>query len=314
MDKSLVTSKFSIIIYCDGGLANRINCLINGLVLARRFDVEYKVYWPINRYCEVGLDELIDVPFPVVNEGKAAIKLLGETGIVADDNFILAPEKYWINPRKANSYDFTLSGVRNLFCFVDVVLVFFPMPNYEFRGDFLSILRELLGCRIFAFVNLDHEIKHLGLQYPYWGLHMRGTDARKSTSYYIFFRKLASLLPGRVYLATDDSDLQKFFSHSTNILYRKHGVKVGKTSISSDWIYKSLDENGELLPYNVRRTRDCVLDAIVDLLLLSRSSLILTSSSTYLELAANISNKKFSFVRAFFYAKYIFRVFLNRYK
>jgi len=40
-----------LLIYCDGGLGNRLNALLSGLALARHFGLEHTVHWPVNANC-----------------------------------------------------------------------------------------------------------------------------------------------------------------------------------------------------------------------------------------------------------------------
>ena len=314
MSNSVISSKKLIIIYCDGGLANRINCLVNGRLLAEKMGLDYDVYWPVNRYCESTLGDVMVSSFIAKNKGKDDLKSLGSVGIVAEDNFIFAPRALWINPSVRGIQTSTLYRLDRLYEEVDTVIIFYPLPMYEFRLEFIETLSTVFRPQEEYIHLCNIEICKINLQQIFWGLHMRGTDIRRSKAYYNFFRLLARFLPGQVYLATDDADIVDLFSSSQSILLRKHAARVHKENNCFEWNSTFLDDNGDLLPYNVVRSHDSIRDAIIDLLLLSKSRLIPTSSSTYLELAANISNKKKSLVQLIFYSRYLFRVILFTFK
>ena len=56
------------IIFCDGGLANRLNSLIGGLKLAEIIKGEWIICWPINEWCGSALEDLFNVDLPIINE------------------------------------------------------------------------------------------------------------------------------------------------------------------------------------------------------------------------------------------------------
>jgi len=45
-------------IFCDGGVGNRINSLISGIALAKYFNIDYCVYWPENNWCEAAFNDI----------------------------------------------------------------------------------------------------------------------------------------------------------------------------------------------------------------------------------------------------------------
>ena len=57
-----------LIIYCTGGLGNRMFPVTSGLVLAEQSQRELCLYWPKDRICSMGFDELYDNKVRVVDE------------------------------------------------------------------------------------------------------------------------------------------------------------------------------------------------------------------------------------------------------
>ena len=299
-----------VIIYCDGGLANRINCLANGLVIANMLQQKYKIYWPINRYCESKLTEIIEIEMETQNLGKQVLKNRSRCLIVADENFISAPEDLWINPRRPRNFKEAESEIIDAAKKVEAIIIFYPIPFYEKYKEFRLEIKNLFNPKP-EIMDLVRETE-LQMKIPekYWGLHMRGTDAKKNNKYYKFFKLLTKLIPGKYYLASDDCELIEFFSDRPNVIKRENINFPSKAELNATWTSKNLDENGDILPYNVRRTSDSIRDAMVDLLILSKSNLIPTSTSTYLELAANISDRKMSFIPQLFLVRHKFKMLM----
>jgi hypothetical protein len=55
--------------------------------------------------------------------------------------------------------------------------------------------------------------------------------------------------------------------------------------VTGNWNAVNTDHSGRLYPFNVERSATSVEDALVDLLILSRSQLVMTSNSTFLNAA-----------------------------
>ncbi len=166
-----------------------------------------------------------------------------------------------------------------------------------------------------SFVLAAKKIQNdLGLRNFFWGLHLRGTDARKSELYYSMFYWLSYLLPGKIFLATDDRDLLDYFFNNSRIISRQYESNIQKADPASGWEAKVIDENQEIHRYNVHRGRSQVEDAVIDLLILSKSNLLTTSSSTFLELAANISKKTLLITRQLFYIRFVIRIYFRMIK
>ena len=284
-----------VIVYCDGGLGNRLNCYCNGVYLARALNADFQVWWPINRYCSIGFADIFESCVPIFNLNKRDILELDDYSLLGLDNFAGDGINNFINPELFFTEAGLLSAVSDALASSTYLVIFSPR--------ILSQLDEkiFLEYKRFSFrdeIDVAHEQEKnsLGLSGPYWGLHMRGGDARYSSHYYLFWRKIASLLPGKVFLCTDDEELLGFFGKEKNIVTRKQIVLPEKIDSSAGWDSRTPDENGQILPYNVLRTKASVIDAVVDLLILSNSRILYTSQSTFLGSAICLSRDRSRFV------------------
>lgn len=281
-----MTNEPRLIIHCDGGLANRINCLVNGLLLADLLALDYELVWPINRYCRARASDLFVLEVQPIDRPKNRYHLPADAGIIASDNFLSIRPEFSIDPSASKSRREFTRKLNVLLESCAKVVVFYPLPLPQFYFD-VRRLSKVLKFTPQIINAVSREQSRLGLRsFTYWGLHLRGTDARRSGAYYSFFARLSTLLPGNSLVLTDDQEIIKLFSSLSSRVITRQGISlVDRYHGSLQWNEVSIDENAQKLPYNVNRSSECVHEALVDLILLSRSIPIPTSTSTFLELS-----------------------------
>ena len=53
-------SSHQLYIFCDGGIGNRLNALLSGLAIARHFNLNHVVHWPVNNWCEAEYQDIFE--------------------------------------------------------------------------------------------------------------------------------------------------------------------------------------------------------------------------------------------------------------
>lgn len=193
-----------LIIHCDGGLANRINCLANGLLMAQLWQVDYELVWPINRYCRASASDLLELDEQPVDRSKNEYILTENTGIIASDNFLSIEAWLHLNPSSCKSRSEFARKASMLLSNCNNVIVFYPSPLPQFYFDVKRVAKSFRFKSSILFCS-SNEQRRLGLKpFLYWGLHLRGTDARKANWYYSFFVRLSRILPGNLLVLSDD--------------------------------------------------------------------------------------------------------------
>jgi len=299
-----MTTEPRLIIHCDGGLANRVNCLVNGLLIANLWGLDYELVWPINRYCRASASDLLLLGLQSIDRSKNEYCLDRATGIIASDNFLSIRPELSINPSACKSRRRFNRALNILLKSCERIIVFYPLPLPQFYFDARRLTRSLAFTS--QLINLaSREQSRLGIKpFSYWGLHLRGTDARKKDSYYSFFARLSRILPGKSLVLTDDPGIiEPFSSMSPRVLTRRGISLVDRYHKSLEWSEASIDENGQKLPYNVNRNSESVKEAVVDLILLSQSIPIPTSTSTFFELSLFLNPIYGAFVGHLFYLR-----------
>ena len=153
--------------------------------------------------------------------------------------------------------------------------------------------------------------------YSYYGLHLRGTDAKFSSLKINIIKCFVFLLPFKFMLCTDDDLIIKEFSKFQNVIIRKNINYPKKIEPQKDWNSSTQDEYGRIFNYNIQRDLLTIKDSIFDFQILTCSKLIYTSRSTFLENVYRLRGiKSFFFEIIYLYSKFKVTIgtILNNYK
>lgn len=272
-----------IVIYCDGGLGNRINSLIGGIYLAKSIKRKFQISWPINRWCGIPFEDIFN---STINADKRTIldfnSLKNNQLLIAHSSqsfsvpVVINPNQYF----RASTFLSTVAD--NIKNYDDCIYYNNLVP------DFVPIKEVLLALR---HINLKDSYKATAANFleergmaksHFWGLHLRGTDASSSSEYYNFWYKLSYLLPGKILLCTDDNEIENLFKKNKSVVFREKSSLPKKSETSGGWNERCVDEYGRYFDFNIARDADSMRESIVDFYLLSLSLIIPTSRSTFL--------------------------------
>jgi hypothetical protein len=268
-------------IYCDGGFGNRFNGLVSGLLIARATGLEPVIVWPRNNWCGAGYGDLIENAATVLECELAAY----------------APE--------ADRYHFFMTedhlklGVPNL----SPLLTASPLAMLQWIGAsprdvfFHSPLIPgfLNGAEVLAEVAAQRLRRSLvaraqtflashGLT-EFLGLQIRKTDfGANAADDHKLFELVAQCPHKRFFVCSDDPAVEARFATLPNVVVHAKRAYVEK-AVDGGWNTPTADHSGRVYACNVQRSAASVEDAIVDLLVLSRSQIVRTSGSTFLNTA-----------------------------
>ena len=88
----------------------------------------------------------------------------------------------------------------------------------------------------------------------------------------------------RFFVCSDDKAVEARFAALTNVVIHAKTAHVEKL-VEGHWTTPTADHSGRVYPCNVNRSAQSVIDAVVDLLILSHSQIVKTSNSTFLNTA-----------------------------
>ena len=274
----------SLVIYCDGGLGNRLNSLRGGLCIASEIEAQFIILWPINRMCASSLEEIFDTKLKTLN--------IGIDQVLNNYNIKVA-----ITHESSSFVDLPIIDPRNYFTLTSLLK---NLEEYRIDGDEKFLYynsqhppytwhhRSFDQKNIFLFKQETIEAgekflsTHLLPQNKYLALHLRGTDYGFPSIYFSFWKVLIGLIPLKTILCTDDLSVANKFIRLKNVFWKKAETLPRKIDELGSWNKLIVDEYGREFNYNLFRSEESIKEALIELFLLSRGCRIYSSRSTFL--------------------------------
>lgn len=267
-----------IVIKCDGGFGNRYNSLLSGLVVARIFGLDVEVLWPQNNVCMASVSDLFSCTVPLSDTAD----LPPRSEFINLLHFENAPGQVageWVcNLKDMNALsDRIHASSRDILFSTSLIPAFLDLGIISQVMDGLQI-RDTLRAQAEAFIAENQ----LG---TFTGLHLRRTDFMANEAQ---DRAIEAMVANRsdlkFFVCSDSKETEDRLRAFGNVYIYPKNSYVDKL-IDGDWRQEFTGSEGQKLRFNVLREADSVQQALVDLLILSRSELVETSASTFLKTA-----------------------------
>jgi hypothetical protein len=267
----------SIHIYCDGGFGNRFNGLVAGLLIARLAALEPIVVWPRNNWCGAGFADLFAASQNVLDR-----ELL--TYGAEKDHFQFCMTEDHLNlgvanlsPLHATSLEQTLgylqAGTQDVFFHTPLIPAWLDLALVKEQVRQLP-LQSAIVSRAMAFI----ASRRLS---DYYGIHIRKTDFGSNASDDKgLFELLRNCPQKRFFVCSDDAGVEQQFATLANVTTYPKRAYV-EPLVEGGWNTPTADHSGRVYDCNVNRSALSVEDAVIDLLILSHSQVVDTSSSTF---------------------------------
>lgn len=273
----------TLLIFCDGGFANRVNALVSGLELAEHLGLPHRILWPRNNRCGAAFADIFDTRTEA-HETRLQDFVPEEARLQLwlheNDTGFRGP----VTPLRSLSSLDDLRALRGadpravLFC-ENAVLPWLPAA---------ALAEKLVGLRLRSGI-LDRTSALLARHAPesYIGIHLRATDFTSPPPVDSMLGLVALRRDARFFVCSDDAALEARFAAEPNVFVNPKTAYVEKL-VDGPWRHDVADSDG--LPYssNIERNAASVIDACVDLLLLSAGPTIRTSTSSFLALAERL--------------------------
>jgi len=277
----------SIIVYCDGGLGNRIRGLINALFWLEAGSFE--ICWPINDWCGASFLELFQplastkiVEYSFADIGEMLRQSKNSILISHDNQFGISHDQFIPISSLFRPGSVVKSKAQSSLVILYLVQVH-PLVSLRVYREILLMLKPSNR------VSFEYHLftSRIGL-YPgkFCGFHARLTDSGNTPETY--HRMLSRLLSKNtiVFLSSDSPDIiiQMIGKHP-NLYYRKHVELPQKKVSDCSWVATVPDSDGRLFSYNIHRSKESTIDAMIDLLTLASSRIYISNSSSFLQVA-----------------------------
>lgn len=270
-----------IYIHCDGGFGNRFNVLLSGLYLAGHAELEPKIIWNSNNWCGAEFAELFDCQLPVEPfDYRTFFQQHNTTNIIHENQFHQSMVSYQPNSFSlGNIKSFIQHQGRDVFYFTNLIpgwvdkteLLEIVVPHVPFRADIVGIAESVIA------ENTSGQ--------KFYGIHMRKTDFGTGIDETEYYNLIKQTPETKFFICSDDQETEKRFLQHKNVFSYAKTSYVEKL-VEGGWNTNIIDNNNNAWPFNVNRPSASVIQALVDLIILSHSSIINTDlRSTFLQTA-----------------------------
>lgn len=267
-----------LLTYCDGGFGNRLNALLTGTILAEASGLPLQVVWPVNNWCGARFNEIFASEFSVLERELASF--VPEKGLyqylMTEDH--LKQEVFFQSPLAAPSLEVLVADIQGdskpVFLYTPLIPSCIPIDRV------LAAVRRLLFCPELI-GEAENFVQDRGLV-DFYGLQIRKTDfGQNGADDDHLFNLVESSPTSRFFVCSDDRAVEERFAALPNVSINPKTAYVEKRN-PGDWMDPTEDYSGRVYHGNINRSAQSVRDAIVDLLILSRSQIVKTSNSTFL--------------------------------
>jgi hypothetical protein len=267
----------NIHILCDGGLGNRLSGLVGGLILARQHSLTPVIAWPENNWCGAGFHDLFDSTdrtvtnhnvFQVFEHNLDCIFIIHE-----NQTHFKLDRCYGHNP---DSIQQAVAQSGDLFYYHNKIPAYFTQDQIVQELNELLINSHVANC-------VQEFCQHNHVDTTVAGLHLRKTE-NFNLNEESLYEQVSNTPAQRYFVCSDDQATQERFAQLPNVCARAKTNYVEKL-IPGDWYESTTDTDGRQTKYNINRNKQSVIEAFVDMLILSRTWIRPTVKSSFLNFA-----------------------------
>lgn len=268
----------TIHIFCDGGLGNRINSLLGGILLSQKTGGKPVIYWPVNNWCQCEFTDIFDTDIIAHNYGVSQVwrEQIDSYFMVVENPTTLNPTRYL--DTSMESVEFVKQNK------VNVVYMHTKPPNFSSRNQLIQILSNFkiqptIVEHVFDFINTH------GINKNVYAVHIRKTDNKRQADVNFLYNEIEKNRSQRYFVCSDDKETEELFSKLPNVTVHVKEHYVEKM-VEGSWNEKITDTEGRTFDFNVLRSKKSVIEGMQDILILSRCRLAgKTTKSTFWQMA-----------------------------
>lgn len=270
-------------IYCDGGFGNRFNALTVGLLIAKVGNFKPVIFWPSTNWCRSLFKNIFKNDYNVINCNLNYFQKNSK-----DYEFIMHSNSANLpcqikHPNYFNSIqniaDYYNQSNKQKFVYNNDTI-----PDYCSNNDLKQIVKDIkFTDKIVDKVNQFTK----NINDEFIGIHLRNTDFHDNEKRkFDQIESLVKINPGiNYFICSDDEKLEERFTKNDNAFAYPKTKYVEKLTDDGGWRDAVVDNEGNEYSFNIERSDQSVIEAMIDLLILSKSTIMNTSESTFLKTA-----------------------------
>lgn len=247
-----------LLINCEGGLCNRLGSLVGGIWISKQYQLTPVIHWPDTKWCSCNFTDLFDLDNKLEEVTTTEFELFVHNS--NNTYFTHTRFDFPINqllPTKDN-FDQILSQKSLQLVGYNCNIVPNFIDDYEVVGVLsrLRIKEEIIDAvRLFC----NHNLINHNTQ----GVHIRKTDYEEFIREDVVFDFVKTNISSRFFICSDSGETEKKFKALGNVMCYPKSSYVQKLDASIGWVD------------NIFRSKQSVIEAFVDLLILSRTNIVL---------------------------------------
>lgn len=274
----------NIYIYCDGGFGNRFNSLVCGLSICLKTGFEPIIVWPLTNWCRSKFSTLFSVDLEVIEENLHYFE-----ADVQSYEFLMHGNFLNFNTNVYHPESFGSLEIISEFCVntekKKIVYNNDTLLSYLSEKQIVDVIRSI-GFNS-ELVDKANDFINANLGESFTGVHLRNTDFYDphKPNFDQIFNQVFDNKDTRYFVCSDDEELENKFNQLENVFVYPKTSYVEKLTDEGEWRSVIVDDTGVEYPFNVERSDESVRQAIVDLYILSKSDIMKTSNSSFLQTA-----------------------------
>lgn len=274
-----------VTIFCDGGLGNRLGSLVGGLWVADRLDItDITICWPANNWCGCYFEDLFaNTEFEILPVSINDIFVSGtDQAFLIHENQTSADLGLQLS-QSAESVDHLKQLSNNVVYYHNKIA---PYMDAESIHRIANTLKpsDSIASQVRDFCHNN------GIDKSVIGLHLRKTENYRLDEHKLF-RRVSASHGQRYFVCSDDLETEQRFAVLPNVVRWPKTSYVEKL-VDGDWLAETVDADGRRYNYNINRPRQSVIEAFVDMLILSETTIQFTVKSSFSRFAEVFSNTK----------------------
>lgn len=281
---TVVEHKKEFVILCDGGLGNRIGLMLGGIVIARGLDMEPVLSWPANNWCGCNFQDLYNTDLKVLNLG---IRELYE--LKKEHTFMIHANQTGVIFK--NEVPLSLAGIeaiRTSNC--NVVYYNDKVPAFVDNTAATKVLDDF-PIEHTLFKRAADFCQQNGINNSVMGIHIRKTDGFQRINEANLIKYIVNHQGIKIFVCSDDKDTEERFRALPGVITFPKTEYPEKFE-EGDWNKDTTDADGRRFLCNVKRSRTSIIEAFIDLLILSNTTISHGSSSTFFQLAKRYEHRR----------------------
>jgi len=266
-------------ILCDHGLGNRLGSLVGGLKTAELLNYQPIICWPINNWCQAEFHELFRSSIEL-ESNEFSTMLVNQIHDSGMPFFFIS--QFTQDTISKNYFETSLPAVEEIRKLnSDALFSCAKLPkSYVRNPEDISKHLKSLGIAESIRSAVEKFVIENKIDKTVRGVHIRKTDSKNQIDENIVFENMKNSPQQRYFICSDDKSIEDKFVTLSNVIIFPKSTYVEKLQ-DGHWRDNVTDDAGRNIVFNMNRPKQAMIEAFVDMLILSKTKIDRMSKSTF---------------------------------